>query len=99
MVVKPAALWGLSSVNLLSLDIDKIDSIHMAMVASMMRLARAPLEGWLEWFIRTRVRAREFLVQEKLSLWSNRYYRDFFCLAHRIRSKPNSLACRAHLWR
>eukprot|EP00972_Heterocapsa_arctica_P037176 5474460-Heterocapsa_arctica.AAC.1 len=33
----------------------------MATVASMMRLARAPLEGWLEWFIRTRVRAREFL--------------------------------------
>eukprot|EP00972_Heterocapsa_arctica_P052530 7727618-Heterocapsa_arctica.AAC.1 len=69
------------------------------MVASMMRLARAPLEGWLEWFIRTRVRAREFLSQEAFPRWSNRYYRDFFRLAYRINSKPNSLACKAHLWK
>eukprot|EP00972_Heterocapsa_arctica_P075020 11071737-Heterocapsa_arctica.AAC.1 len=70
MVVKPAALWGLATVNLLSLDIDKLDSIQMAMTASILRLARAPDEGWLEWFIRTRVKARECLVKEKFPLWS-----------------------------
>ena len=73
--------------------------MQMAVVASMMRLGRAPNEGWLEWFCRTRVRAREFLRQGGFTQWSHVWYHEYFKLVQRARNRPDSLLCRVLCWR
>ena len=101
--VTTSTLWQLGSSSLLKAATDFLDAQQRTMVAYILRLRRAPGEGWLEHFRRSRRVARSTLEENSIQRWGQQYWQRFFAwhgrVARFLNWDPSRIALRSLLFR